>query len=118
TEAQIAALYQKKIRELGARVRIDRRLANPAFTVTKRSRICGSAVTLDFDFRDGRIERIGYHTRACSLGMAATAIVVRVAPGQSTVQLEQAKDALIALLAGKETTIPADWQALEVFIAA
>jgi len=83
TDAELAALYQKRIRDLASRIRVDRRLPDPQVTVTRRSRVCGSMVTLDVDFDDGRIKRIGFRTRACSLGTASTAIVVEVGPGRN-----------------------------------
>lgn len=118
TQAQVTALYQKKIRELGAQVRADRRLVDPDITVTKRSRVCGSSVTLDFRFRGKRIEAIGYRTRACSLVMAATAILVRIGAGHDAEDIGQAKIALADLLMGKRDMMPADWQTLDVFAAA
>lgn len=118
TEAEVAALYQKRIRELAASVRTDRRLADADVTVTKRSRVCRSSVTLDVCFQDGRIEALGYRGRACSLGMASTAILVRTVPGLDAPDTAAARDALGELLAGGEVTMPDGWQELGVFSAA
>ena len=118
SDDQIAALYQKEIRDLAASVRNDRRLSSPDATVTKRSRICGSSVTLDVSFCEGRIKAVGYRARACSLGMAATAVVVRVSPGQNAAGITEAKETLAALLAGDDVTFPPGWGQLKLFTAA
>src|SRR5699024_8376197 len=101
TDEEVAALYQRKIRELSARVRADRRIDTPQLSVTRRSKICGSMVTLDFNFDGDRIERVGFRARACSLGMAATAILVDAGPGQNADQVARAHQALASLLAGE-----------------
>lgn len=118
TEAEIAALYQKQIRKLAASVRSDRRLADADVSITKRSRVCGSSVTLDVRFQNERIDALGYRGRACMLGMAATALLVRIAPGLDASRIAAARDALAGLLAGDEVTMPEGWQALETFAAA
>jgi len=118
TDEEVAALYQRKIRELSARVRVDRRIEAPQISVTRRSKICGSMVTLDFDFDGERIERVGYRARACSLGMAATAILVDAGPGQNADQVARAHTALADLLAGKPAEFDAHWQSLEILAAA
>lgn len=118
TDEEVAALYQQKIRKLSARVRADRRLDAPQSSVTRRSRICGSMVTLDFDFDGERIERVGFRARACSLGMAATAILVDAGPGQDADQVAQAHTALANLLAGESAEFDEHWQGLEIMAAA
>src|SRR5690625_126358 len=118
TDAELAALYQKRIRDLAGRIRVDRRLSDPQVTVTRRSLVCGSMVTLDIDFEGGRVERIGFRTRACSLGTASTAIVVDAGPGQNQLQFQQAAQALRSLLAEDGQPLsPACLEALEVFSA-
>lgn len=115
---EVAALYQQRIRELSASVRADRRLDSPEVSVTRRSRICGSMVTLDVDFDGERIERVGFRVRACSLGMASTAILVDAGPGQNVAQLARAGAALADLLAGEPAEFDESWQALEILTAA
>ncbi len=118
TDEEVAALYQQEIRKLSARVRADRRLDAPQASVTRRSKICGSMVTLDFDFDGERIERVGHRARACSLGMAATAILVDAGPGQNADQVARAHAALANLLAGEPAEFDEPWQELEILAAA
>lgn len=118
TDEEVAALYQRKIRELSVRVRADRRLDSPQVTVTRRSKICGSMVTLDFDFEGECIKRIGFRARACSLGMAATAILVDAGPGQDADQVARAHKALVDLLADEPAEFDEHWQGLEILSAA
>ncbi|WP_425087456.1 iron-sulfur cluster assembly scaffold protein [Stappia sp.] len=117
-DADLAALYQDRVRHWAARVRNDRRLSHPAITVTKSSPLCGSALT--FDVRaDGRtLVELGYRVRACTLGMAAAAVVVANGPGTPVADILFAGQMLRRLLAGDDVHFPASWNALEMFVAA
>lgn len=111
-----AALYEA-LRPFRAEVRQDRRLAvPPADSVTVRSRVCGSELTLDARIDGDRVCEIGYRVRACSLGQATTAIVARRAPGLDAHALRRVGDQLRAILAGRRTQC--DWRELEMFILA
>ncbi|MBL6431194.1 MAG: iron-sulfur cluster assembly scaffold protein [Alphaproteobacteria bacterium] len=101
-DADLAALYQDRVRHWAARVRNDRRLSHPAITVTKSSPLCGSALT--FDVRaDGRtLVELGYRVRACTLGMAAAAVVVANGPGTPVADILFAGQMLRRLLAGED----------------
>lgn len=119
TDAELAALYEGRLRELAAAALVDKRLEEPQIQVTVRSRICGSTLTLDLDFDGDRIERLGFRARACSLGTAATAVLARLGPGQTIAQVAAAGDALRALLTGEdEVVFPPGWELLEIFAAA
>ncbi|WP_029056928.1 iron-sulfur cluster assembly scaffold protein [Stappia stellulata] len=117
-DADLAALYQERVRHWAARVRNDRRLSHPAITVTKNSPICGSALTLDVR-ADGRtLVELGYRVRACTLGMAATAVVVANGAGKPVEEILSAGKTLRRLLAGEDVDFPPPWNALEMFVAA
>ena len=112
----VAELY-KTIKRFSSEVRNDRRLVvPPADSVTVYSEQCGSQVTVDARIKDNRITEIGYRVRACSLGQATTAIVVRHASGLDAETLKRVGDQLSDLLAGRGTTC--DWPELEVFALA
>lgn len=120
TEDQdLAALYQPRIRELAARVRNDKRLKLPDVTVTCRSPVCGSTLTLDVSYSSKAILELGWRSRACTLGMASTAIFVNAAIDQSPAQIAQAGKALEQLLAGRtDITFEERWSSLSLFEAA
>lgn len=112
----LAELY-KTIRKFSGEVRNDRRLeVPPAYSATVYSQECGSQLTLDARIEDNRIREIGYRVRACSLGQATTAILVRHATGLDSDALRRIGDQLKDLLAGRGTHC--DWPELEVFALA
>ncbi len=113
-----ARLYQPRIRALAKRVRADRRLPSPDATVTCRSPLCGSTLTLDVTWRDGRVEALGWRSRACTLGMASTAIAAEAAIGRRPEEIAEAESALRKLLDGKAATFAEPWSELSLFTAA
>jgi NifU-like protein involved in Fe-S cluster formation len=117
-EAELAALYRPRIRELAARVRSDRRLKTPEVTVSRRSQVCGSTITLDLVREQGRITALGWRSRACTLGMASLGLVTDVAVGQSRAEVAAAAAALWDLLQGQEQVFAPPWEELSVFSAA
>ncbi|WP_439271129.1 iron-sulfur cluster assembly scaffold protein [Pseudochrobactrum sp. HB0163] len=117
-DADLNALYQRELREMAAKIRADKRLVPADISVTRTSPVCGSSVTIDIR-RDGAyIHELGWRTRACTLGMAATAIVVQAAIDQNFKAVEEIAAMLRRLLQGEDVTFPAGWQALEMFAAA
>lgn len=117
-DAELAALYQRELRDWAAQVRNDKRLASPKASVTRNSRTCGSSVTLDIQHDGDRILELGWRTRACTLGMASTAIVVRNALGLSFPDVAEAGGMLRRVLAGEDVSFPKRWENLASFTAA
>ena len=110
-----APLYNARILRLATSIPHQDRLADPQATVSKRSPICGSRVTVDVVMdADGRIAALGQEVRACALGQAAAALMGEHAIGRSAAELDAARAALTAFLAG-ERDDPGDWPGLEVF---
>ena len=118
SDAALAALYQPRIREHAARVRADRRLAAPDVTVTCRSPVCGSMLTLDLVFHEDKLAHIGWKARACTLGMASLGIVARAGIGQTENQIADVGGQLSALLQGEAVVFPEPWGELDLFCAA
>lgn len=114
-DAELAALYQRDLRDLAAQVRNDKRLVPADVSITRTSRTCGSSVTLDIRCDKHRILELGWRTRACTLGMASTAIVVRSVPGQCFAEVAQAADTLRRLLGGDDVSFPRQWEDLAKF---
>ena len=117
-EGALARLYQPRIRDHAARVRSDRRLERPDVTVTCRSPVCGSTVTLDLIIHDGVLAKIGWKGRACTLGMASLGIVTRAGIGQTEPQVSNVRRRLSDLLRGEEQEFPQAWAELSIFCAA
>lgn len=117
-DSGLTLLYQRRVREWAVRVRNDRRLADPDISVTRVSRTCGSAVTLDVRRRGDLIVELGWRARACTLGMASTAIVVRHACGRTFSEIEETSRDLRRVLAGEDAAFIEPWGDLEIFRAA
>jgi NifU-like protein involved in Fe-S cluster formation len=113
-----AALYNPTILRLAASIPHDARLTEPQGSSEKRSPICGSRVTVDVMLdQQGRIAAIGQEVRACALGQASASLMGAHAIGRSADELDAARDALIAFLAG-ERADPGDWPGLDIFLPA
>ena len=113
-----APLYNNQILRLAASIPFHERLAEPMASVEKRSPVCGSRVTVDVDLDEtGRIGAIGMVVHACALGQASASLMGAHAVGRTLEELETARDALTAWLAGARDT-PPDWPGLEIFAPA
>jgi NifU-like protein involved in Fe-S cluster formation len=110
-------LYNTEILRLAADIPYAERLADPQGSSERRSPICGSRVTVDIDLdAAGRVEAVGMLVRACALGQASSALFAKHAFGRSVDELEAARDALTAWLAGAGER--PDWPGLEVLTPA
>ena len=113
-----APLYNTDILRLAASAPYAERLIDPMGTSEKRSPICGSRVTVDVDVDgEGRVERLGMLVRACALGQASASLMASGVVGKSVAEIESARDALTAWLAG-EAEAPPEWEGLALFTPA
>jgi NifU-like protein involved in Fe-S cluster formation len=113
-----AALYNAQILRLATSIPYQARLAEPQATVSKRSPVCGSRVTVDVVMDEaGRVAELGQEVRACALGQASAALMGENAIGRTPAELAAARDALTAFLAG-ERPDPGGWPGLELFAPA
>lgn len=99
-------------------VRRDRRLSGEDVrTTTVHSRqLCGSRLTLDAVIKAGRIQKLGYRVRACSLGQATTAIVCERALGMTAEELQRVQSQLEQILKNHIPTKDAlIWPKLAIF---
>ncbi len=110
-----APLYNASILRLATSIPHQVRLAAPQATVSKRSPICGSRVTVDVVIDgEGRVAALGQEVRACALGQASAALMGEHAIGRTPAELAAARDALTAFLAGARSD-PGDWPGLALF---
>lgn len=113
-----AALYNPTILRLATSIPHQTRLTDPHGSAERRSPICGSRVTVDVVLdEEGRIVELGQLVRACALGQASASLMGAHAIGRNLPELEAARDALTAFLAG-ERDDPGDWPGLDVFVPA
>lgn len=110
-----AALYNSTILRLATSIPHQERLPDPQGSSERRSPVCGSRVTVDVRLDDdGRIAALGQEVRACALGQASAALMAEHAVGRTLAELEAARDALTAFLAG-ERDDPGGWPGLDIF---
>jgi NifU-like protein involved in Fe-S cluster formation len=74
-------LYTNNILELASTIPITSRLKDPDVSVTKRTAICGSSITLDLNIEEYKIIELGLDIKACALGQASACIFVTHAVG-------------------------------------
>lgn len=103
-----------KLKTHGLVVRQDQRLTGPDVeSITVRSTLCGSELTLDAVIRDGHVQQLGWRARACSLGQATTGIVVQHLAELDAAKVKAVRRQLQAILKGKK--VACDWPELELF---
>ena len=117
-EQDLIKLYSARILALAADIPHVRRLDAPDATVTRRSPLCGSSVTVDVTVTDERLSAMGQDVKACALGQAAAAITARAAEGASLDTIELGRDQLKAMLKGKGGVPDAPFDAFEVLTPA
>ena len=74
-------LYTNNILELACTIPVTTRLMHPDVTVTKRTAICGSSITVDLNISKSKITDVGLDIKACALGQASACIFVTHAIG-------------------------------------
>jgi NifU-like protein involved in Fe-S cluster formation len=113
-----APLYNADILRLAMETAGFSRLARPMGSAERRSPVCGSRVIVDVALdKDGRISDVGIEARACALGQSSAALMATHAKGHSRSELEAAREALAAYLAGTRDD-PGAWPGLEIFAPA
>jgi NifU-like protein involved in Fe-S cluster formation len=101
-QPDVVKLYSKQIVDLSGNIPHTQRLDAPDATVTKRSPLCGSSITVDITMADDKVSAFGQNVMACALGKATAAIIAENIIGRSYEELVQTRDHLRAML--KEQT--------------
>lgn len=117
-ETDLVKLYSGRILELAADIPRTGRLDAPDATVTRRSPLCGSNITVDVTVKDGRITEFAQDVRACALGQAAASVVGAHAVGRDRTEIETARSQLAAMLTGDGPAPDAPFEDLGVLIPA
>ncbi len=109
-------VYNRRILDLALNIPRIGALAAPQASVTHRSRLCGSEITVDVVLDGDRVADYAHRVKACALGQASAAILAAHVVGASAAEIREARDALRAML--KENGAPptgrfADLAALE-----
>lgn len=91
-------LYSARILKLAANMPGAGRLAAPQASSEKVSKLCGSKVTVDLSLDGDRVSDFAQDVQACALGQAAAAVLGAHVRGATVAEIEQARDALRAML--------------------
>lgn len=92
-------LYSARILSLAANLPHAGRLPAPQGTGERVAKLCGSRATVDVTLNDqGRIADFAQDVKACALGQAAAGVLGQFVIGASVDDLEDARDAMIAML--------------------
>ncbi len=91
-------IYTKTILQFASNIPYTERLKNPDVSITKRTAVCGSSVTVDLNIKNGKIEKIGLDVKACALGQASASIFSKNAVGLNLKAVQKLKTELIGFL--------------------
>ena len=109
-----AEQFYEQLKAYTRLVQRDHRLSGPNVdTVSVRSPVCGSSLTLDAVIENNRVLQLGWRVRACSLGQATTAIVIKHLNDLDAKQVAKVAKQLDGIL--KNTRDTSDWPELELF---
>lgn len=117
-DSDLIKLYSGRILALAADIPHLGRLEAPDASVTRRSPLCGSSVTVDVQMKDGKLDALGQDVKACALGQAAAAVTAAAAIGTSLETIQQGRDQLKAMLKGKGGVPDAPFDGFEVLTPA
>ncbi len=92
-------LYSARILTLAANLPHAGRLAAPQGTGEQVAKLCGSRAIVDVVLdNQGRIADFAQDVKACALGQAAAGVLGQHVLGADADEIEQARDAMLALL--------------------
>ncbi|MDG1068322.1 MAG: iron-sulfur cluster assembly scaffold protein [Sulfitobacter sp.] len=117
-DTDLIKLYSGRILALAADIPHLGRLDAPDASVTRRSPLCGSSVTVDVKVTAGRLSALGQDVKACALGQAAAAITGSAAEGATLQQVQLGRDQLKAMLKGNGGVPDAPFDGFEVLTPA
>ena len=117
-ETDLIKLYSARILALAADMPRTGRLDAPDASVTRRSPLCGSTVTVDVAMRDGTVADYAQDVKACALGQAAAAVTGAAVIGRTPAELADAAGALRAMLKEGGDVPSAPWDGFEVLLPA
>ncbi len=91
-------LYSARILRLAAEAPHAGRLASPDGTGERVAKLCGSRAVVDVVLDGDRIAGFAQEVKACALGQAAAGALGQQVIGATIHELEQARDAMVAML--------------------
>lgn len=117
-DTDLIKLYSARILALAADIPHLGSLDAPDASVTRRSPLCGSSVTVDVKVTAGKLSALGQDVKACALGQAAAAITAEASEGATLEAVQKGRDQLKAMLKGKGGVPDAPFDGFEVLTPA
>lgn len=112
-----APLYTRDILRLAASLGEPVVLARIDGAAERRSKACGSVVSVEVAMNDGRVLAVSQRVEACAFGQAAAALMLAAAAGKTQSELRTARDGIAAWLKGDDAAVSA-WPGLAVLAPA
>jgi len=102
-------IYADKLLALAAAISRTKRLPNPDAHASAHSKLCGSVVSVDVNFQDGRISDYGQEVKACLLGQASASVVAREIVGTPTDEFREVAAQMRGMLKADGTPPEGRW---------
>ena len=93
-------LYSNQILALAGNIPLIERISAPDITISKRSKLCGSMVTIDLSMKNNKIIAYSHEVKACALGQASASILAKDIIGKTDVQIIAVRDSVVSMLRG------------------
>lgn len=114
SDTDLIKLYSQRILALAADIPHRGKLSAPQASVKTRAPLCGSTVTVDLSLSGGVVSEFAQDVKACALGQASAALLGQSIIGRSRLEVEAARDALLAMLKDNGPPPGAPWQGYDV----
>ena len=93
-------IYTKTILRFASNIPNAERLKSPDVSITKRTAVCGSSMTVDLNIKNGKIEDIGLDIKACALGQASASILAKNILGSNCKEIQTLRHSIFFMLTG------------------
>jgi NifU-like protein involved in Fe-S cluster formation len=107
-------IYSRRILELAADIPHLGRLPDPDASATARSKLCGSAVTVDLKLEGNLVTAFAHDVKACALGQASSSILGRHVIGSTVEELRDIRETATRLLKAGGEAPEGKWDDLKV----
>ena len=98
-------LYSNQILSLAADIPLLERLNAPDATISNRTKLCGSVITIDLNMSNNIIMGYAHEVKACALGQASASILAKGIVGKTGKQIIKVRDAVFKMLNGSSYSL-------------
>ena len=114
TENGLNEVYNRRILELAADIPRIGVLEDADASATAISKMCGSKVTVYLKMAGGTVTDFSHEVQACALGQASSSVLAAHIVGSTRDEVEEARDAMRAMLKEEGAPPTGKWADLEV----